>query len=148
MGDFRAAFYRGTRPGLAGIYNRAVRLVDRSLYSHGEMVFSDGWAASSSYMDGGVRVKQIDFNPENWDFIYLPDHLEAGSRQWFRDHEGEPYDLRGNLHFVVGPVRDSRKGSFCTEAMAKSIGISEAWRLGPGGLYCRLKDTYPELQRA
>ena len=52
----KAAFYKGTRPGLQGIYSRAVRAIDRGPYSHCELVFSDGLSASASYIDGGVRL--------------------------------------------------------------------------------------------
>lgn len=45
----RAAFYRGTRPGLQGIYSRAVRWIDRGPYSHSELVFSDGLSASEGF---------------------------------------------------------------------------------------------------
>ena len=67
----QAAFYKATRPGLQGIYSRAVRWIDRGPYSHCELVV-DGVAYSSSLMDGGVRGKVIQFKPEHWDFIDLP----------------------------------------------------------------------------
>lgn len=44
----KAAFYKATRPGLQGIYSRAVRWIDRGPYSHSEPVFSDGLSASAS----------------------------------------------------------------------------------------------------
>jgi len=31
-------------------------------------------------MDGGVRFKRIDYDPDHWDFIELPDHLEPAAR--------------------------------------------------------------------
>jgi hypothetical protein len=130
----RAAFYKGTRPGLQGIYSRAVRLIDRGPYSHCELVFSDGISAPSSWMDGGVRLKRIEYNPQHWDFIELPAHLEPAARVWFEAHKGDPYDLLGNLHFVFFLVKESSKGWFCNEAMAASLGILQGWRLGPNGL--------------
>lgn len=134
-----AAFYKGIRPGLQGIYSRAVRLVDRGPYSHCELVFSDGISASASWIDGGVRLKRIDYNPEHWDFIALPAHLEDAARQWFTDHEGRGYDLLGNLRFVFWMVRESDKDWFCSEAVGAALGMSEAWRLGPNGLAAALK---------
>ena len=76
----KAAFYKATRPGLQGLYSRAARAVDRGPYSHCELVFSDGLSGSASYIDGGVRLKRIDFDPEHWDFIELPAHLEPAAR--------------------------------------------------------------------
>ena len=130
----RAAFYKGTRPGLQGIYSRAVRLIDRGPYSHCELVFSDGISASSSWMDGGVRLKRIEYNPQHWDFIELPAHLEPAARAWFESHKGEPYDLLGNLRFVFFLVKESEDGWFCNEALAAALGILQGWRLGPNGL--------------
>lgn len=146
MGKFQAAFYKGTRPGLAGIYNRAVRWVDNGPHSHCELIFSDGIAASSSWADGGVRFKQIYFDPARWDFIDLPPEKEASARQWFIEHEGEPYDLRGNLRFLVGVVRESGKGKFCSEATMASLGFSEPWRYGPNGSAVILRDWARQWQ--
>lgn len=130
----KAAFYRGTRPGMAGLYNWLVRKWTRSEFSHCEIIFSDGWAASSSYLDGGVRFKRIDFDPARWDFIGLPDHLEPAARAWFESHVGQPYDLLGNLHFIVGPVADDKRKWFCSESIAAALGITDPWRYDPGVL--------------
>ena len=130
----KAAFYKGTRPGWQGIYSRGVRFIDRGPYSHAELVFSDGLSASDSWMDGGVRFKRIDYDPEHWDFVQLPQHLEAQAREWFDEHEGDPYDLMGNVRFILPFLPDSEKGSFCSEAVAAALGFREPWRFGPNGL--------------
>ena len=137
---FRAAFYRGTRPGLAGVYNRAVRWIDHGPYSHSELIFSDGLSGSASWMDGGVRLKRIDYDPARWDFIDLPPELEAAAGQWFIDHDGEPYDLRGNIRFLCGVVRESEKGWFCSEATMAALGFTDPWRYGPNGAAEILRD--------
>lgn len=134
----QAAFYKANRPGWAGLYNRAVRAWERGPYSHCELVFSDGVSASASFMDGGVRFKQIDFDPQYWDFIGLPDYLEKDAYLWFQNHEGESYDLMGNLHLIVGFVPEGRRKKFCSEAVASALGIPDAWRLGPNALYSAL----------
>ncbi len=130
---FKAAFYKGTKTGFPGIYNRLVRFIDRGPYSHVEMIFSDGMSASSSYMDGGVRFKRIDFDPEHWDFIELPAEKEAEARRWFRDRIGSGYDLAGNMHFVFGPVPESKNKWFCSEATMAALGFTDPWRYGPNG---------------
>lgn len=134
-----AAFYRSTPRGWAGLYNRLVRWWERGQYSHVELIFSDGLAASSSYMDGGVRFKRIDFHPEHWDFIELPAHLELRARSWFENHAGERYDLMGNVRFLADFMRDDQYKWFCSEALAEAIGMPESWRYGPNGLYAALK---------
>jgi hypothetical protein len=135
----RAAFYKGTHAGVPGIYNRLVRWWTRSPYSHVELVFRDGEeAASSSYMDGGVRFKKIDFDPALWDFVDLPEHLEAPALAWFNAHKGDAYDLMGNLHFVVEPIGDDKRKWFCSEAVAASLGMPYPARFDPGTLYAAL----------
>jgi hypothetical protein len=132
---FRAAFYKGTRPGLSGIYNRGVRAWTRSSYSHAELVFPSGWSASSSYMDGGVRLKMIDFDPALWDFVDVPPAFEKAAFQWFLDHRGAKYDLLGDLHFVIAPVEGGKDKWFCSESIAAALGLPEPWRYDPATLF-------------
>lgn len=139
----RAAFYKGTRPGLQGIYSWLVRFVDRGPYSHCEIAFSDGLSGSASFIDHGVRTKRIDYDPERWDLIDLPPELEAAARAWFCEHDGQGYDLLGNLRFVFFMVRESKKDWFCNEAMGAALGHIEPWRLGPNGLAAALRSMYP-----
>jgi hypothetical protein len=141
---FQAAFYRGTHAGAPGIYNRLVRWWTRSPYSHVELIFRDGGpaqpsrAASSSFMDGGVRFKEIEFDPALWDLVALPDHLAASARTWFDVHEGDAYDLLGNVHFVLAPIGDDKRKWFCSEAVAAALGMPEPARFDPGTLYAAL----------
>lgn len=144
----RAAFYRATRPGVQSIYSRLVRLIDRGPYSHCELVFSDGLSASASWMDGGVRFKRIDYDPAHWDVIDLPPALEPYARDWFEFNEGAPYDLLGNLRFVLPWLPDSSRGWFCSEAMAAALKLKEPWRYGPNGLAALLHSIYPQPAQA
>ena len=145
----KAAFYKGTRPGLAGIYNRLVRWWTKSPYSHVELIFYDGekcaggLAASASNIDGGVRTKVIDFDPARWDFIDLPDELAERAWRWFREHDGAPYDLVGNLQFVLAPIPHSQRRWFCSEAVAAALGIPDPWRYSPGTLASALTLLQP-----
>lgn len=130
----RAAFYCGTRPGLAGIYNRVVRWWTRSEFSHVELVLSTGRSWSASFSDGGIRSKLIDFDTANWVVIDLPPALEQRAAAWFRAHRGAKYDLMGNLQFVLAPVPQSQRRWFCSEAVAAALGMPDPWRYGPGTL--------------
>jgi hypothetical protein len=130
----RAAFYKGTRPGIPGLYNHAVRKWTRSNYSHVELAFSTGHAASASFEDGGVRFKTIDFDPDRWDFVDLPAHLERDAFVWFEAHRGQPYDLLGNVQFVLAPVKHDKRRWFCSEAVAAALGLPDPWRYDPGTL--------------
>lgn len=142
----RAAFYKATRPGVQGIYSWAVRFVDRGPYSHCELIFSDGMSASASYIDKGVRLKRIDYDPAHWDFIELPDHLEPYARDWFEAYKGAPYDLMGNVRFVLPFLPDSQHGWFCSEALAAALKLKEPWRFGPNGLAAVLRSSYQPAQ--
>ena len=138
----KLAFYKGTRKGLQGVYSRLTRWVDSGPYSHCELVFSDGLSASASFIDGGVRFKRIDYKEDNWDFVELPSYLEEQALQWFKEHEGCKYDILGNLRFGFFFIKDSRNKFFCSEAIAEAIGLKDAYRYGPNGLYSLLTSDF------
>lgn len=135
---FRAAFYKGTRPGLQGLYNIAVRCIAKGKYSHCELVFSDGLSASATFLDGGVRFKKIDYVPEHWDFIELPHFRETDARAWFERHEGKNYDVLGNIRFLFWQVAEDKRKWFCSEAIGEALRLPEAWRYDPNVLYSAL----------
>ena len=139
--SFRIAFYKGTRPGIAGLYNRLGRWLDHGPYSHCELVFSDGMSGSSSFMDGGVRIKFIGYTSVDcWDFVNLPAQYEADARKWFVEHDGQKYDVMGNINALLGFVPHSSDKSFCSEAIAESLGLNDGWRYKPNGLAAVLKE--------
>lgn len=143
--SFKAAFYKGTHPGWPGVYNRLVRAVEHGRYSHVELIFSDGMAASSSFMDHGVRFKAISFDPALWDLVELPARLEAAARDWVISHAGWGYDLWGNVHFIFGWVRDSNGKVCCSESVAAALGMEDPWRFEPNALASALKLIEPLL---
>lgn len=140
----QAAFYKATRPGLQGLYSRAVRCIDRGPYSHCELVFSDGMCGSASWVDGGVRLKRIDLDPDHWDILQLPPDLEAYARDWFECNAGAPYDLMGNVRFVFPFLPDSADGWFCSEAFGAALRWREPWRYGPNGAAAMVQTIYPQ----
>ena len=77
--------------------------------------------ASSSWRDGGVRIKQdVKLNPANWLIADVPRWDVHVAALWFVEHEGEPYDVRGALATVL-PGHHG-KGYFCNESALASIG--------------------------
>lgn len=143
--NLRIAFYKGTRKGLQSIYSKSVRFIDGGIYSHCEMIFSDDISASASFIDGGVRFKYIDYDPLNWDIYYISDpdgNIERKSREWFVLHENDPYDICGNLRFVLGFIKHENGKQFCSEACAESLGYFDPWRYGPNGLASLAKSSY------
>lgn len=150
---FRVYFYKGTRPGIPGIYNRLVRARGRGKYSHVELAFSDGWSASSSFADGGTRFKIIDYSDSNWDYIDLPPEWESFARDWFVSaaSNNNGYDIWGNVHIAIGFVPDSFKRYFCSEAIAKALNLDDAFRFEPNALYFvlrRMAEAYQEGQQS
>lgn len=120
------AFYKGRER----ILNRLISWWTRGKYSHVELVLDNGISISSSFMDGGVRYKRIDYNPDNWDFIEVgpvTDDIKMMADSLI----GMKYDLRGILGFVIRSVADDRKKMFCSEAVMHLLGYDEPWRFSP-----------------
>ena len=138
---FRAAFYKGIRPGLEGIYSRAVHWWTRSPYSHCEFIFQDGLSGSASFIDGGVRFKSISYNPDHWDFIDLPNEWENEIRLKFATKEGFGYDILGNFGFIFPSFDNTKNKYFCSEIMADCMGIEKPELFYPGVLYYSLKQV-------
>ena len=136
---FQVAFYKGTPEGWHGIYNKLVRWWTKSKYSHAELVFSDGWMASSSLMDKGVRLKPASLNPDNWDVMSLRDNLEPAARQWFENHKGLSYDVWGNIHILLPFIPQSNSKYFCSEACMAALGFDEAERYTPAAMVSAIK---------
>ena len=126
----KLAFYKGrTR-----LFDRAVQWWTRGPYSHVELVFSDGIAASSSVRDGGVRLKRIEWKPERWDFVDAIGD-EGAARRWFEAHVGQRYDYLGLFGFLWRPNGGANRRWFCSEAVAAALGMTDAWRFCPNTLY-------------
>lgn len=132
---FRLAMYKGK----GNPFNALVRFWDSGIYSHCELVFSDGLCGSASYQDGRkVRSKFINFNPDHWDFIELPARMEFEARLFLQQTEGIKYDLLGQLRFFVSPFHGQRDKYWCSEWIAAALGMQDPWRYGPNGLYAAL----------
>jgi hypothetical protein len=143
----KAAFYCGTRKGVNGLYSRGVRYIEKNRFSHCELVFSDGLSASASFIDGGVRFKDITYNTTDWVFVDVSWADEKKARAYFVSHQNAEYDLKGNLHFLFGVFGDSSGKKFCSEAVAEALGLDEAWLLAPNALYHVLTFINKQIER-
>lgn len=47
------------------------------------------------------------------------------------------YDYAGILGFVVGSSEDDKDRWFCSEMVAKLVGLNNAWRFSPNALIAR-----------
>ena len=140
----KIAFYKGTRTGLQGLVNRAIRWWTNGPYSHVELVFGlagqteNIWlCASSSGIDGGVRFKAMSLSPERWDIVDIDDIFanRMVAADFFTRHEGALYDFWGIFGFVWRRAMGSSKRWFCSEAVAASLQIDDPWRFDPNTLY-------------
>lgn len=131
----KIAFYRGPAPTLLRrIVHRLICWRTDGPYSHVELVTGGKWGYSASFLDGGVRVKAINFRSDHWDMVTVPGD-EAKAVAWFDAHLGQPYDWFGLFGWVL-PWRVSyRKWWFCSEVVAEAMGLPQSWRISPNDLY-------------
>jgi len=126
----KIAFYKGTHKGWKGFADVLIRWWLNGKYSHAELIFHDGISASSSYLDGGVRFKQIVYHPDRWDIVDIGGDEDA-ARDWFVNHLHLDYDMLGAMGFVTRFSAGSNKKVFCTEAIFSALGFKETWRIDP-----------------
>lgn len=130
------AFYKGR----SRFFNRAVAWWLRGPYSHCELIlFTTGLVAtcaSSSYMDGGVRVKRMVLDPDHWDIVTVT--TDADPSAWLQAHQADRYDLLGLLGFVWRRQTGEQRKWFCSEAVAAMLGFPEPWRFDPMALWAAL----------
>lgn len=122
----KIALYKGKKT----ITDKLIAWWDKGLYSHVELVFSDGICASSSPRDGGVRLKKIDLTPDKWDVFDIHAFDEVSARDWFERNTGSGYDYWGVFGFVLRAQQDKTR-FFCSESVLASLGFKEAWRFTP-----------------
>lgn len=141
------AFYKGRKR----LFNRLCSWWLRGKYSHAELVLGFNEAgkaicASSSMMDGGVRVKHIDLNTDHWDLVSVPGRHEF-AWSWIRTHMGAGYDYLGLLGFVARALGHSQSRFVCSEAVAAMLGFPDPWRFDPCSLHSAISrsDPTPEI---
>ena len=132
------AFYKGRKR----LFNRLTSWWLRGPYSHVELVLGydqSGQAicASSSMMDGGVRVKHMTLDPDHWDIVPVTCSVDA-AWEWLRKHEGAGYDYLGLLGFIARAIGHNPSRFVCSEAVAEMLGMSDGWRFDPCSLYAAL----------
>lgn len=141
----QVAFFTGRHPGWRGLYGVLVKWWTRGDFSHTELIESvsaDGVATcwSSAYLGGGVRRAQIVLMPYDWRMVDVPvsETVRAAALQWFKEHEGQPYDTRGMFGIALRRIPYERGKWFCSEAIAAALGFDEPWRFDPATFYAAL----------
>lgn len=133
----RIAFYIGK---YGTFYDKLISLVTFCKYSHCEIVFNSGVCASSSIRDGGVRFAHIDLDYK-WDIYDLhADEFESEVISWFKEHDGDKYDLVGAIGSLFHINLSSKDKKYCSEACATVLGLNST--ITPAGLYKKLSELW------
>ena len=129
------AFYKGRKR----LFNRITSWWLRGKYSHVELVLGKDEAgqaicASSSMLDGGVRVKHMTLHPDHWDLVPVFGNPQQ-AWSWLKEHEKAKYDYLGLLGFIARAIGHSPSRFVCSEAVAEMIGMQDGWRFDPCSLH-------------
>lgn len=119
------ALYKGPPSSLIhNITHYITRLWTWSKYSHAELVI-DGRCYSSSARDGGVRGKDINLLSGHWDVFDLTDNKQkkADALAWFVEHNGNPYDYRNIIRYVLPFIGHNKNHWVCYESIGAALGI-------------------------
>lgn len=118
--NMKIAFYKAH----GGWLDFLIRLRTRGMYCHSELVFSDGFAFSSSQWDGGTRFKKINFNDGKWDLVELDltKQEEKRVRLFCIKENGQPYDWKAIvLAQVFNFYNDNPHAWFCSEICTAAL---------------------------
>lgn len=119
------ALYKGPPSSLMhNISHYTTRIFTWSKYSHAELVI-DGKCYSSSARDGEVRSKIIDLSSGHWDVfdIYVSEQTKVKAMSWFAEHNGDPYDYRNVVRYVLPFIGHNKKHWVCYESIGAALGI-------------------------
>lgn len=164
----KAGFYTGTRPGLIGLGNQAIRLRLKGNASHCEAVFQPGdgvdhlmpdrtcepvddalWCASAvgaERMPAWSPRRPGRLGGVRFKRIVLDEHWELLDplcdplpvAQRFFDMQGALYDWQYIFGFVAWPIPQRDEREACSESLAAALGFPQPWRFDPMALKCAL----------
>lgn len=116
----KLAMYKGK----GTFYDKLIRIVTNSNYSHCELVI-DGICYSSSPRDRGVRMKYITLDT-NWDVFDLPcTYNQVYALEMFTKHVGKKYDWIGAITSILPIQLNMSNRFFCSEICASMLGMSK-----------------------
>ena len=151
------ASFKGRKPGLVGLVERAICWVTKSPYSHTETCIGNPFAGpvmcvSSLGTDGGVRAKTMQLNPAEWDIVPMLWVTEDDVFDFLARHKGQGYDFIGCVRSVIPFVsREHPDKWFCSETASAIQKLQDPWRFKPGDLHVvvtRLHQLHQQLQQS
>lgn len=119
--------------------SRLIAWWQRSDVSHCETIIAGSSGAalcvSSSWVDGGVRVKSMPLPADRWRIYELPGGGPIAPDAWAETHAGSGYDWLGLVGIYLRPAtRGSRRRWICAEVCAELLGLPEPWRFDVAAL--------------
>lgn len=114
-------------------FARLICLLQGGDASHSEIAYR--WEGSyhdcisSSWLDNGVRLKQINLTPDKWRVYEVDLASEGDVAGYYEKYKGTKYDWLALLGFVITRrIKGFVKRKFCSEVGADILGLSEGWR--------------------
>ncbi len=139
------ASYKSTHKGWHGLINRGIRRITRSKHSHSEACLGNPFESavpclSSSGVDGGVRIKEMQLNPDKWDIEPMSWVTEDMFWETYYKYKDDKYDYLGCGWFAAPWIFiESYTRKFCTEIVAILAGYQDPWRFAPGTFHIIVK---------
>lgn len=159
------AFYNGRNFGtwLDRLIAGHERGRDAGPFSHVELVLEHAprrasLCFSSSWRDGGVRLKRIGLEEtaDKWTLVPLAIDARSGRavRHWCMRHLGGRYDIPGVLAFKLPLVRQRMNWWFCSEIcvaalqQAGLLGDVKPHRISPNALYLLAQASFNQAPQS
>lgn len=124
-----------TRAGWA--LTRAVQKGKYRQVTHTEAILvehEDGTVdiGSASLRDGGVRIKRkVRLNPDHWLIADVSQWDVDAAHDWFIEHYGERYDIRGAFVSWLPIMWQRWREWFCSESIADAVDMKTPSLYGP-----------------
>lgn len=128
--------------------DRAIRMATQSVFSHVELLAPyegrprsrRSLSISASPRDGGVRIKEIDFEPARWSFVDLSGWAPARPFDRARAHVGAGYDWRAiALSHALALGCQSENRFTCSELIGRLLCLRRPHLLSPADLYDQVR---------
>ncbi len=133
--------YLAAYKGKTRFFDRFIQFWTNSKYSHCELVVN-GVCYSSSYLDGGVRAKSINYNDSaKWD-LYVVEWADAdtilGYYERTKEYKYSVFDLIFTQLFKS--VLDDTNAMYCSAWCAGALGLSKPNLYNPDDLISLIVD--------
>lgn len=137
----KLAFYKGQKR----FVNFAISKATGGPYSHVEVIIKElgnGFylCLSSSMMDGGVRIKVICLQTEDWEIVNsgIAGVYESDAWEWFYKYHRCTYDYYGALRHKLHWLDEVEDKFYCSEVVCHLFKLEHP-QLNPNQLYKHIK---------